>query len=176
VVTSPFPNPKFMQTCWVVSDLEKAIDSWVRKAGVGPFFCFDGIPFTDGRYRGRSAEFPPMTAAIAYAGDTQIELICQDNDAPGIVRDLFPRGQSGLHHMALICRDYEAERDAYIEVGAELAFEGRIGASRTCWVDTSPTLGFMLELLEASAARAETFATMRAAAQAWDGKQPTASF
>lgn len=176
MLVSPFPNPKFMQTCWVVPDLEKAIDSWVHKAGVGPFFCFDGVPFTDGQYRGRPARFPAMTAAIAYAGDMQIELVCQDNDEPGVVRDLFARGQSGVHHMALICRDYEAERDAYVAAGAELAFEGRIGTSRTCWVDTSPALGFMIELLEPSDARAQTFAAMRAAAQAWDGKQPTTSF
>ena len=69
-------------------------------------------------------------------------------------RDLFARGQYGLHHLALICDDYEAERDAYVDSGAELAFEARIGDARTCWVDTSPTLGFMVELLEPSRSRA----------------------
>ena len=42
-------------------------------------------------------------------------------------RDLFARGEYGLHHLALICDDYEAERDAYVDAGAELAFEARIG-------------------------------------------------
>jgi len=175
-VPKPFPNRDFMQLCWVVPDLQFAIDSWVRNAGVGPFFCFDGVAFADGRYRGRPAKFPAVTAAIAYAGSLQIELVCQDNDDPGIFRDLFSHGQSGLHHMALNCQDYEAERDAYIAGGAELAFEGRLDGTRTSWVDTSPTLGFMIELLEASPARQKVFAAMRAAAEAWDGKQPTASF
>ena len=50
---------------------------------------------------------------------------------------------------------------AYVDSGAELAFEARIGDARTCWVDTSPTLGFMVELLEPSRAQARGFAAMR---------------
>lgn len=165
-----------MQVCWVVPDLRGAIDSWVRSAGVGPFFWFDGVACSDGRYRGTPAEFPAVTAAIAYAGELQIELVCQDNDEPGVFRDLFGPGQAGLHHMALICTDYESERDAYIDAGAELAFEGRIGNSRTCWVDTTPTLGFMVELLEPSEMREKGFAAMRAAAESWDGANPITSF
>ncbi|WP_106401253.1 VOC family protein [Actinocorallia populi] len=172
MVTLPFPNRNFMQMCWVVPDLRAAIDSWVRAAGVGPFFWFDGVPCTDGRYRGRPAEFPAVTAAIAYAGDLQIELVCQDDDEPSIFSELVPRGRSGLHHAGLVCRDYETERDTYIEAGATLAFEGVIGTSRTCWLDTSPTLGFMIELLEPSATRDAGFAAMRKAADIWDGTDP----
>lgn len=161
-----------MQICWLVSDLETAIRGWVEQAGVGPFFWFDEVPFTDGRYRGTPAAFPTSTAAIAYAGDLQIELVCQDNDEPGVFRDVYERGQSGLHHMALICQQYEIERDAYISSGAALVFEGRIGNTRTCWLDTTQTLGFMVELLESSEGRLATFANMRAAAQQWDGTEP----
>jgi len=158
-----------MQVCWLVPDLRAAIDGWVDSAGVGPFFWFGGVPFTDGRHRGEPADFPDVTAAIAYAGDLQIELVCQDNEDRGVFRDTHRRGEFGLHHMALICDDYEAERDAYLEAGAELAFEGRTGTSRTAWVDTSRTLGFMVELLEPSATREAAFAGMRQAADTWDG-------
>ena len=170
------PNRVFMQMCWLVRDLEAAIDGWVRTAGVGPFFWFDEVVAVDGRHRGEPAAFPASTAAIAYAGDTQIELVCQENDDPGVFRDLFARGEYGLHHLALICDDYEAERDAYVASGAELAFEARIGDARTSCVDTSPTLGFMVELLELSRSRARGFAAMRAAAEAWDGREPITRF
>jgi hypothetical protein len=152
-----------------VPDLRAAIDSWVDSAGVGPFVWFDGVPFADGRHRGAPADFPASTAAIENAGDLQIELECQDNDDPGVFRDLFRRGEFGLHHMALICKDYDRERDTYVEAGAALAFEGRAGTSRTAWVDTSPTLGFMIELLEPSPGRDAMFARIREAADAWDG-------
>jgi hypothetical protein len=161
-----------MQVCWLVPDVRAAIDSWVHSAGVGPFFWFDGVTFTEGRYRGEPAEFPRVTAAMAQAGEMQIELICQDNDDIGIFRDLFGRGEFGLHHMALICEDYEAERDAYIDAGAALAWEGVTGTSRTSWVDASPTLGFMIELLEPSASRQAWFSHMREAAESWDGRNP----
>jgi hypothetical protein len=172
MITLPFPNRSFMQVCWVVPDLRAAIDGWVGSAGVGPFFWFDGVTFTDGHYRGQPAEFPRVTAAMAYSGDVQIELICQDNDDPGVFRDLFRPGEFGFHHMAMICKDYEAERETYIEAGAPLAWEGVTGTSRTSWVDTSPTLGFMVELLEPSATREAWFSHMRQAAETWDGTNP----
>lgn len=168
----PYQNRNFMQMCWVVPNLEVAVDSWVRNTGVGPFFWFDGVDFTDGVHRGTPAGFPKVQAAIAYAGDVQIELVCQDNDEPGVFRDLLPRGKSGLHHMALYCDSYEAERDSYVGAGAQLAFEGKLDGIRTCWVDTSPALGFMVELLEPSPQRDAGFAAMRAAAENWDGSEP----
>ncbi|EFC84548.1 VOC family protein [Parafrankia sp. EUN1f] len=162
-------NRSFMQVCWVVPDLHAAIDAWVGSAGVGPFFWFDGVAFADGHHRGEPAAFPAVRAAIAYAGDLQVELVCQDNDDPGVFRDVFRRGEGGVHHLAITCTDYEAERDAYLAAGAVLAFEGVTGTSRTCWIDTSPTLGFMIELLEPSETREAWFSTMRAAARTWDG-------
>ena len=76
-----------------------------------------------------------------------------------------------------MCEDYEADRDAYVAAGAEVAYEAFIGGrTRTCWVDTSPTLGFMVELLERSRARDMGFAAMRAAAESWDGTNPITRF
>jgi len=171
-IPTPFPNRDIMQMCWVVPDLESAIDGWVSSMGVGPFFWFAEVPFTEGRHRERPAEFPDVTAAIAYAGDIQIELVQQDDDQPGVFRDLFPQGTGGLHHVAVVCDDYDRDRDAYLAAGVELAFEGFAGPSRTSWVDTSPTLGFMVELLERSDMRDGFFAHMKKAAQRWDGTEP----
>ncbi|UDY37644.1 VOC family protein [Dermatobacter hominis] len=165
------PNRDVMQACWLVDDLDAAIDTWARQLGVGPFFWFDGVPFDDGVHRDSPAAFPRVTAAMAYAGDIQIELVCQDNDDVGVFRDLFRRGESGLHHLARVCVDYDAERNALIAGGAALAFEGAVGGSRTCWVDTSPTLGFMMELLEPSEMRSTWFAHMHRAAETWDGTE-----
>lgn len=159
----------FMQACWLVPDLPAAIDAWATTAGVGPFFWFAGVPVVDGHHRGRPAEFPDVTAAMSYSGDLQIELVCQDNDDPGVFRDVYPSGRFGLHHLARRCEDYEAERDALLDQGAELAFEGVVGDSRTCWVDTVATLGFMIELLEPSPMRDGWFASMRTATENWDG-------
>ena len=44
--------------------------------------------------------------------------------------------------------------------------------SRTCWLDTTPTLGFMVELIEANPVADSVFAQFRAAAENWDGTNP----
>lgn len=173
---SPSIGTGFMQACWVVSDLVTAIDHWATQAGVGPFFWFDDVGATQGRHRGVPAPFPASEAAIAYAGDMQIELVHQDNDDPGVFRDVFARGEYGLHHMALVCDDYETERAAYVDTGSEVAYEAVIGDARTCWIDTTETLGFMVELLESSPNRTRGFAAMRAAAATWDGRDRITRF
>ena len=53
----------------------------------------------------------------------------------------------GFHHAALYCEDYDATRAAYTTKGAEVAFEGLMMGHRTCWIDTTKTLGFMVELM-----------------------------
>ena len=98
MISLPLPNRDFMQVCWVVPDLSVAIDSWVDTARVGPFFWFESVPFADGRFRGQPAEFPAVTAAIAYAGDLQIELVCQDNDEPGVFRDVLTAASRSPSH------------------------------------------------------------------------------
>jgi hypothetical protein len=168
----PFPDKRFMQLCWVVPDIQAAMASWTRSAGVGPFFFFENVTFENGRYRGRPAQMAQHQAAIAQAGDLQIELVCQDSDEPSIWRDLVPRGQLGFHHMALYCDDYEATRAAYAAQGAEVAFEGLMMGHRTCWIDTSRTLGFMVELVTKNPVADSVFGAIRAAAENWDGRDP----
>ncbi len=170
-----FPSQRFMQMCWVVPDIHAAIDSWIRSTGVGPFFLFDTVTFEKPRYRGQPSGCADITAAMAQAGDVQIELVCQNDDQPSFWRDVVPTGQSGLHHMALYCSDYDATLAAYAQAGAEVAFSGLMMGSRVCWVDTTSRLGFMIELIEENDVAKAVFSQFRAAAQGWDGKNPIRS-
>lgn len=161
-----------MQMCWVVPDVHAAMATWSRSAGVGPFFFFETVPFEDRRYRGQPCAPLSLEAAIAQAGDIQIEVVAQNDDQPSFIRDVVPAGQSGLHHMALYCDDYDANLAAYREAGAEVAFNCTMLGSRTCWLDTTATLGFMIELVEANPIADSIFGQIRAAAQDWDGRDP----
>ena len=167
-----FPDQRFMQACWVVPDLRQAVDAWVRSTGVGPFFLFDSITFAEPRYRGRPTDCPDITAAMAQAGDIQIELVSQRDTRPSFWRDVVPAGQAGLHHMALYCDDYVASLDAYLGAGMEVAFSGLMMGARVCWVDATRTLGFMIELIEANPVADAVFGNFRAAARDWDGSDP----
>lgn len=165
-------NQRFMQLCWVVPDLEAAVNHWVSTSGVGPFFLFEKVEFDNPMYRGKPTKNIDITAAMAQAGDVQIELVCQNDNLPSIFRDVVPAGKSGLHHMALYCHDYDADLAAYVNAGAEVAFNGLMMGARTCWLDTTSTLGFMVELIEANPIADAVFEQFRSAAKEWDKKNP----
>lgn len=167
-----FPNQSFMQVCWVVPDLQLAVDHWLKTTGVGPFFMFESVMFDEPLYRGKACECPNISAAMAQAGDIQIELVCQNDERASVWRDVVPAGATGLHHMALYCDDYDANLAAYIDSGMELAFSGLMMGSRVCWVDASKTLGFMVELIEANPVADTVFGSFKAAADNWDGSEP----
>jgi hypothetical protein len=165
-------NKDYMQLCWVVPDLEAAIDHWVRTSGAGPFFVFEELHFEDGIYRGTSSDIQPCRAAIGQLGEMQIELIVPANKGPGIWTDVVAAGTSGFHHTGLYCTDYEEQKAAYIAAGAELAFEGLMMGAKTCYLDTVKTLGFMTELITANPIAEAVFGEFRKAAQNWDGSDP----
>ena len=165
-------NRAYMQLCWVVPDRDAAIAHWLATTGAGPFFLFDEVHFTDSHYRGTPADIAPHRAAIGQHGDMQIELVEPLGDHPGIWRDVVPAGGSGLHHVGLYCADYDGERAAYLGTGAAMAFEGLMMGSRTCYIDTAATLGFMTELITANPVADMVFGSFRSAHDGWDGSDP----
>lgn len=164
-------NKNYMQLAFVVPSLEEAIDHWVRTAGAGPFFVFEELHFTESVYRGRAEDVQACRAAIGQHGDMQIELIQPLADEPGLWTDVVPFGQSGFHHTGLYCTDYEGERAAALK-GGEMAFEGLMMGAKTCYVDTTRTLGFLTELVTANPVAEMVFGQIRAASEGWDGSDP----
>jgi hypothetical protein len=165
-------NKSYMQLCWVVPDIEKSIDHWVRSTGAGPFFVFENLSFDQGAYRGAPSDVQPCRAAIGQMGDMQIELIAPLDQGPGLWTDVVPKGKLGFHHVGLYCEDYAAERAAYLADGSEMAFEGLMMGAKTCYIDTTSTLGFMTELITANPVAESVFAQIRASAEGWDGSEP----
>ncbi|GGN48737.1 hypothetical protein GCM10011349_18680 [Novosphingobium indicum] len=164
-------NKSIVQLCWVVPDLEAAIGQWVRTTGAGPFFLFEDVHFEDGVYRGAPSDIAPHRAAIGQYGDTQIELVQPLDDRPGVWSDVVPFGKAGFHHTGLYCEDYGSEREAYLSSGAEMAFEGLMMGARTCYIDTTPQLGYLTELITANPVAAQVFGAFKAASEDWDGSE-----
>jgi hypothetical protein len=53
-----------------------------------------------------------------------------------------------------------------------MAFEGLMMGAKTCYIDTTRTLGFMTELITANPVAEAVFAQFRQASVGWDGKDP----
>jgi hypothetical protein len=172
MIPLPLPNRSFMQLCWVVPDLNKAVDGWL-KAGVGPFFTAHAPQHESPNYRGKPIGLPPLDVAMGQAGDVQIELICQLDDQQSIFRELVPAGQTGFHHVALYSKDFDADVAYYARSGSHVIYSGKMMSSRVCWVDTVSTLGFMVEILERKDPMIDVvFDKIRNAADTWNGEEP----
>ncbi len=81
-------------------------------------------------------------------GGIQLELIEQHNDVPSCYRDLFAPGTEGLHHVAVAPEDFDAEVARYESQGCPQAFGGLYEGNRFVYMDTTASLGIMVELVE----------------------------
>lgn len=159
-----------LQYAFVVPNLDAAMHEWHRTFGVGPFLVNRDLQIADALHRGkpRAVRF---STAVAQSGSVQIELVEQHDDGPSAFRDTVPAGETRFHHVAIIADDFDAALARYADV--EIAAQGRFGDIRFVYLDTSATLGAMLEILEDRPAIRAFFAAIRKAAERWDGDPAT---
>lgn len=161
---------QIMQYAWVVPNLEAAIVRWHATLGVGPFLVSRNLKIDQALHRGRPCHVA-FSTAVAQSGSAQIELIEQHHDGPSAFRDTVPVGETRLHHVAIIADDYEATMRRYAHV--DTAWQGRFGDVRFAYLDTSATLGAMLEILEDKPAIRAFCGAVRKTADRWDGNMET---
>ena len=157
-----------LQLAYVVSDLEAAVQRWLGSVACGPFLVRRHLTITDGLYRGGPSTVD-FSMAVAQAGPVQIELIEQHDDGPSCYRDLVPAGKDGFHHVAMITPDFDAEVRRYLNQGFVVASSGLFGDTRFAYVDTSPAVGHMVELLAETPSIRAYFDSVRRKAERWDG-------
>jgi hypothetical protein len=157
---------------FVVRDLQAAMRSWADQAGFGPFFLFENFAFVQPIYRGRPARGPAVTLAFAYSGDTLLELIQPLDQIPSVYREREP----GLHHLGIATSSLDEGLAPYVEAGLEIAFRGGFAFGGGCaYIDTTRTLGVMLELVEIAPPIEGMLAQMKSAHASWDRRRYTAS-
>ncbi len=167
----PAMDHKILQMAYVVNDVEASAKKWMESFGIGPFYILDRPQVGNPLYRGKpqAVEF---SAALAQAGDIHIELIQQHCDSPSCYRDTIPKGQEGFHHVGVIVEDYHAEVKRYQDQGFVVAGSGTFGPLNFCYVDTSPVMHCMVEVLEDLPFIHNYFGRIRKAAEEWDGSDP----
>lgn len=160
-----------MQVAYLVADIDAAIAAWNR-LGVGPFFLSRHIAYERQSHRGGATDCD-ISAAFAFSGDLQIELVCQHNDAPSAFSE-FARGHGlGVHHLGVLSEDLAADTAALAEEGFA-PFQSMVSTLgvETLFFDARLPGGTVLELIEATPLVAGGFAQMKAAAQAWSRAEP----
>lgn len=161
-----------MQIAYAVPDVVGAARQWVEECGAGPFFVRQHIELVDVVHRGRPATFD-HSSAYGQWGSIMVELVQDHTVGPSVVRDVFPDGRFGLHHLAFFVDDLGLVQRTLHAQGHAVAMAARTaGGVEFCFVDTSATHGHMLELYARSDRLSAFYAMVASAALDWDGKDP----
>lgn len=167
----PLPGiGEVMQIAYVVDDIDKAIEHWTNKLGVGPFFVNRHASYTAFEYRG-SKESPDLSLAFAFSGQMNIELIQQHDETPSAFLDFRRSNGQGLQHLGVISADIDRQTAELAARGVNMLQRLVNGGSgvETRFFDTELHPGTMLELIALSPRLQSGFAAMKQAAQTWDG-------
>jgi methylmalonyl-CoA/ethylmalonyl-CoA epimerase len=144
----PILAPHFCQVAWVVKDIAKAETFFTQIMGVKKFVHVDSLAQdNEGTYLGQPGDWV-IRIALAYAGDTQIELI-QPLSGNSIFADDLAWHGDAVQHVAYWIDESEYDAAAHhLEAsGYPLiqGFKGRIG--RVGYFDTRAAIGVVTEII-----------------------------
>lgn len=160
-----------VQISTVVDDLEKAARLWSEHLGVGPWIVFDdAIEGRDFRHRGKRSAVD-MSLGLTYAGETQMEIICQHNDAPSPYREFLDAGRQGVQHLEYWPEDYFAscealERAGFTEITTIHLPDGTKNAS---YFESPPEISTVVAVVPMTPYRHSYMSVIEHLAANWDG-------
>jgi catechol 2,3-dioxygenase-like lactoylglutathione lyase family enzyme len=159
------------QLAFVPHDFDAALAFWTRTMGVGPFFHLEHIAFEEVLYRGKGIDYD-TSAAVAFWGDIEIELLRQHDDTPSMLTEWLDTGSEGVHHIRLQLPDLAEARQTFLALGAEVVQEARLPGGSAYAMVAMPYPSPLIELSYLDPAFDEIFALMKQAARDWDGSLP----
>ncbi|RZL90729.1 MAG: hypothetical protein EOP82_14875 [Variovorax sp.] len=169
-----------MQLAFLVNDMDAALKVWIDKLKVGPFVVFEkALGSRQFVHRGERSPID-FSLALAYIGDTQIELICQNNDASSIYTEARSKGlvDGGAHHMAFWPDDMAAAHRQLISTGFEevASIRSPSGEVDVYYFSSPPPLGLMVEIVPMNSARRVYFSKIKALCERSAGSQKALRF
>ena len=151
-MTKPVLAPAFCQVAWVVRDIAAAERFFVETMGISRFLHMDNLSAkdTEGTYLGKPGNWV-CNLYIAYAGDTQIELIQPVSGASRYQESLDRRGDA-VQHVAywLDDADYDAAAAHLESSGYHEIQSFRLPVARVGYYDTRRAIGVVPEIVGAN--------------------------
>ncbi|AZG08229.1 hypothetical protein EGT29_10225 [Pigmentiphaga sp. H8] len=175
----PFYFGRRLQLAFLVDDMDEAIELWTDKLKVGPFVVFEHA-LGDRQFVHRGQASPvDFSLALSYVGETQIELICQNNDAPSIYTEGRKAGPGGVaHHLAFWPDDMGAAYRELTSNGFEevASIRSPAGEVDVYYLGSPPSLGLMVEIVPMNEARRVYFSQIKALCEQPGGSQAPLRF
>ncbi|MND40072.1 hypothetical protein D3C80_308050 [compost metagenome] len=146
-------SKRFDQICFVVEDLQQAMDFFTKTNGVEVWNVAEGLSQsqTEKEYFGEPGDFQ-FSCAYGFAGETLIELARHDGGR-SVYKDWLDEKGKGPHHIGFRQKDadeYALAEKHYQDLGIKKAmagfFEGPFGNCRWAYFDTREQLGCYTEL------------------------------
>jgi methylmalonyl-CoA/ethylmalonyl-CoA epimerase len=139
----------FCQVAWVVKDIAAAEKFFVETIGISRFMHMENLAAkdTEGTYLGKPGNWV-CHLYLAYAGDTQIELI-QPVSGESMYQESLDRHGDAVQHVAYFLDDsaYDAAA-AHMESSGYPEIQGfRLPIARVGYFDTRPTVGVVTEIV-----------------------------
>lgn len=161
-----------VQVAYVVPDLDAAIQDWITKLGVGPWFMFRNVGGTEVRYRGGPNKSAAVVA-MAFSGTMIFELIQPLDDEPSMFKEVIDARGYGLHHVAIATENIQADIDRLLSEGHEIVMQANLpqGGS-VAFLDGGPNLFGLIELIGMNENTDAMFSSFYEAAKNWDGSDP----
>ena len=155
-----------IQQGYVVPDAQVGIAHWLAR-GIGPFFVEELNNF-EGTVDGERVKLN-LTAAFAYSGDQQIEVIEPRGAVGSIYNDyLLEHPEGGLQHLAVWVDNIDAKLAELESSGHPYTVKQRYGDGHA-YIDSVDRPGVMIQLMAHNPAIDELFTIIREAADGWDG-------
>jgi methylmalonyl-CoA epimerase len=148
----PFLENGIEQVALIVEDLDKAVETYWKLFGVGPWHIYTyGKPLVKKMtYRGNPAEYK-MRIALAQVGPMRMELI-EMMEGDTIYADFVKEHGYGLHHVAVLVDDMEAAIAQAEAAGIGVIQDGQgfgaDGDGHYAYLDTEDRIGTTLELVQ----------------------------
>lgn len=149
----------------VTNNIEATAKTWTDMTGIGPWTRMSGVTMA-AIMDGEPSDIQ-IDVALAYQGDTQIELIKPLSDTPSPYTANQKADLWGLHHLQYMTDDMDKTLELAKAAGMEAACTIDQGGGRYAYL-RGP--GIWFEIMEASPALEGLFQMIKSASEGWDGK------
>lgn len=155
-----------VQQGYVVPDLFEAVHHWLAR-GIGPFFVEEHIR-PPGEFDGQPIQ-ADLSAAFAYSGDQQIEVIQTFDDTPTIYREYLEKNpEGGLQHVAVWVDSIPDKLDELERCTQTFRVRQRYGDMHA-YLDSVDRPGVMIQLMARNDFMDNLFGMIKAGSTDWDG-------
>jgi hypothetical protein len=161
-----------VQAAYTVKDIGRRMKDFTARLNVGPWFVTSPFVPSKGFYRGNPTDMS-LTLAVAFAGHMMIELIEQHDEKPSVYQETIKLKGYGFHHWAICSKSFDKDVAIYEAAGYPVAFSDLSPRGvRIVYMDTTPDLPGMLEIIETTDALETIYQSYFDAAQNWNGEDP----